>query len=148
VRGPIGCRYLDDPERQMTYVVEGWNLTGDAFHADKDGFLWYHSRTDDMIVSAGYNISGPEIEEVLLEHSAVLECAVVGAPDPHRGQIVKAFVVLRDPTLATEDLKKSLQDMVKTSIAPYKYPRAIEFLSALPRTETGKVQRAVLRAGG
>jgi 2-aminobenzoate-CoA ligase len=148
VRGPIGCRYLNDPERQKAYVVEGWNLTGDAFHADKDGFLWYHSRTDDMIVSAGYNISGAEIEEVLLEHSAVLECAVVGAPDPHRGQIVKAFVVLRDPTLATEDLKKSLQDMVKTSIAPYKYPRAIEFLSALPRTETGKVQRAALRTGG
>ena len=97
MRGPIGCRYLNDPERQRAYVVNGWNLTGDAFHADADGFFWYHSRTDDMIVSSGYNISGQEIEEVLLEHPGVSECAVVGVADAARGQIAKAFVVLRDP---------------------------------------------------
>jgi 2-aminobenzoate-CoA ligase len=148
VRGPIGCRYLDDPERQKAYVVQGWNLTGDAFHADEDGFLWYHARTDDMIVSSGYNISGAEIEEVLLEQPCVGECAVVGIADAHRGQIAKAFVVLRDPGAASEGLKKQLQDVVKASIAPYKYPRAVEFVSELPRTETGKVQRATLRARG
>ena len=148
MRGPIGCRYLNDPERQKTYVVDGWNLTGDAFHADADGYLWYHSRTDDMIVSAGYNISGPEIEEILLEHPGVAECAVVGVADPARGQIAKAFVVLREPEAASEELSRAIQDFVKKSIAPYKYPRAVEFVAALPKTETGKVQRAVLRARG
>ena len=148
VRGPIGCRYLNDPERQKAYVVQGWNLTGDAFHADEDGFLWYHSRTDDMIVSAGYNISGPEIEEVLLEHPSVKECAVVGVADSTRGQVVKAFIVLRDTEAASDGLSSAIQDFVKKSIAPYKYPRAIEFVSELPRTETGKVQRTVLRSQG
>jgi 2-aminobenzoate-CoA ligase len=148
VRGPIGCRYLNDPERQKAYVVNGWNLTGDAFHADADGFFWYHSRTDDMIVSAGYNISGQEIEEVLLEHANVSECAVVGVADAARGQIVKAFVVLRDTTEASDELSRNIQDFVKKSIAPYKYPRAVEFVKELPRTPTGKINRATLRARG
>jgi len=145
VRGPIGCRYLNDPERQKAYVREGWNLTGDAFHADADGFLWYHSRTDDMIISSGYNISGQEIEEILLEHPSVSECAVVGVPDQARGQIAKAFIVLRRHEDASDDLSQAIQEFVKKSIAPYKYPRAIEFVTALPKTETGKVQRAALR---
>ena len=146
VRGPIGCRYLNDPDRQKAYVVNGWNLTGDAFHADEDGFFWYHSRTDDMIVSSGYNISGQEIEEVLLEHPSIKECAVVGVPDATRGQIVKAFIVLRDVTHGGEDLSRAIQDFVKKSIAPYKYPRAVEFVSELPKTQTGKINRAILRA--
>jgi 2-aminobenzoate-CoA ligase len=148
VRGPIGCRYLNDPDRQKAYVVSGWNLTGDAFHADADGFFWYHSRTDDMIVSSGYNISGQEIEEVLLEHPNIRECAVVGVPDSARGQIVKAFVVLRDNTQGGEDLSREIQDFVKKSIAPYKYPRAVEFVRELPKTQTGKISRGVLRARG
>jgi 2-aminobenzoate-CoA ligase len=148
VKGPIGCRYLDDPQRQQAYVKKGWNITGDAFHVDDDGFYWYHSRTDDMIVSSGYNISGSEIEEVLLEHPAVKECAVVGVADGARGQIAKAFIVPRDMAKADAALHQQLQDFVKQSIAPYKYPRAIEFVAELPRTETGKVQRAVLRARG
>ena len=146
VRGPIGCRYLSDPDRQKAYVVDGWNLTGDAFHADENGFLWYHSRTDDMIVSSGYNISGSEIEEILLEHPNVSECAVVGVLDQNRGQIAKAFIVLRRPDEASPALAEAIQDFVKKSIAPYKYPRAIEFVATLPKTETGKVQRAALRA--
>ncbi len=148
VRGPIGCRYLNDPERQRAYVVNGWNLTGDAFHADADGFFWYHSRTDDMIVSSGYNISGQEIEEVLLEHPGVSECAVVGVADAARGQIAKAFVVLRDPGQADDAQARALQDYVKASIAPYKYPRAIEFVGELPKTPSGKISRATLRARG
>jgi 2-aminobenzoate-CoA ligase len=143
VRGATGCRYLDDA-RQTVYVQHGWNLTGDAYKMDEDGYLWYQARTDDMIISAGYNISGPEVEAVLLDHPKVRECAVIGAPDAARGQIVKAFVVRRDE--ATDgDLAKELQDFVKAQIAPYKYPRAIEFVAALPRTETGKVQRFRLR---
>ena len=148
VRGPIGCRYLNDPDRQKAYVVSGWNLTGDAFHADADGFFWYHSRTDDMIVSSGYNISGQEIEEVLLEHPNIRECAVVGVPDSARGQIVKAFVVLRDNSPGGEDLSREIQDFVKKSIAPYKYPRAVEFVRELPKTQTGKISRGILRARG
>jgi 2-aminobenzoate-CoA ligase len=144
VRGPTGCRYLADP-RQTTYVQGGWNLTGDAYLMDEDGYLWYQARTDDMIISAGYNISGPEIEAVLLDHPGVGECAVIGAPDAARGQIVKAFVVPRDPAGADAALVKTLQDFVKAQIAPYKYPRQIEFVAALPRTETGKVQRFRLR---
>jgi 2-aminobenzoate-CoA ligase len=144
VRGPTGCRYLAD-ERQKDYVVEGWNLTGDAYRMDEDGYFWFQARTDDMIVSGGYNISGPEIEEALLEHEAVAECAVVGAPDPDRSAIVKAFVVLRAGKAASPELARALQDFVKQRIAPYKYPRAIEFADNLPRTETGKVQRFVLR---
>jgi 2-aminobenzoate-CoA ligase len=146
VRGPIGCRYLNDPDRQKAYVVDGWNLTGDAFHADTDGFFWYHSRTDDMIVSSGYNISGQEIEEILLEHPDISECAVVGVPDLARGQIVKAFIVLRETAQGGDDLSRAIQDFVKKSVAPYKYPRAVEFVSELPKTQTGKINRATLRA--
>jgi 2-aminobenzoate-CoA ligase len=144
VRGPTGCRYLAD-ERQKEYVRDGWNLTGDAYKVDEDGYFWFQARTDDMIISAGYNIAGPEVEEALLEHAAVAECAVVGAPDPVRGQIVKAFVVPRQGTAGSDTLGKELQEFVKRRIAAYKYPRAIEFLDGLPRTETGKVQRFRLR---
>ncbi|WP_343054971.1 AMP-binding protein [Azospirillum oleiclasticum] len=144
VRGPTGCRYLDDP-RQANYVQRGWNLTGDAFHVDGDGFFWYHARTDDLIVSGGYKISGLEVEDVLLHHDLVEECAVIASPDPLRGTVPKAFVVVRDGVALTNDLARDLQDYVKTRIAPYKYPRAVEFLEQLPRTETGKVQRYKLR---
>jgi 2-aminobenzoate-CoA ligase len=149
VRGPTGCRYLHNEERQRAYVTDGWNLTGDSYKRDADGYFWYQARTDDMIISAGYNISGPEVESVLLEHPAVLECGVVGVPDEERGQIVKAYVVLRpgpdSPHAAGAETVKLLQDFVKSQIAPYKYPRAIEFLEALPRTATGKLQRFRLR---
>jgi 2-aminobenzoate-CoA ligase len=145
VRGPTGCRYLDNLERQNAYVKKGWNLPGDRYRQDADGYFWYVARADDMIVSAGYNIGGPEVEAVLLDHPKVAECAVVGAPDPERGQIVKAFVVLRDPEDAGDGTVKELQDFVKQQIAPYKYPRAVEFVDALPKTETGKVQRFKLR---
>ncbi|MBL8834524.1 MAG: AMP-binding protein [Rhodospirillales bacterium] len=145
VRGPTGCRYLDDIERQRKYVQNGWNLTGDAYRMDEQGYFWYQARTDDMIVTAGYNVSGPEVEGILLDHPKIRECAVVGAPDAERGTIVKAFVVLRDPRQADAATAKELQDHVKATIAPYKYPRAIEFVEALPRTETGKVQRFKLR---
>jgi 2-aminobenzoate-CoA ligase len=146
VRGVTGCRYLDDP-RQSTYVVDGWNLTGDAFRMDEDGFFWFQARTDDMIVSSGYNISGAEVEAALLEHPAVGECAVVASPDDERGHVVKAFVVLASVDVAADAaLVTELQDHVKARIAPYKYPRRIEFLDALPRTPTGKVQRTHLRA--
>jgi 2-aminobenzoate-CoA ligase len=145
VRGPTGCRYLDDLERQRRYVQNGWNVTGDTYRMDKDGYFWYQARSDDMIISAGYNISGPEVEGVLLEHAKVRECAVVGAPDAERGMLVKAFVVLRSPQDATAETMKELQEFVKAQIAPYKYPRAVEFVDTLPRTETGKVQRFKLR---
>lgn len=145
VQGPTGCRYLDDADRQREYVQNGWNLTGDAYKVDADGYYWYQARTDDMIISAGYNIAGPEVENVLLEHPAVSECAVVGAPDPDRGHIVKAVVVLRSDYQGTPALVKDLQDFVKARIAPYKYPRAVEFVSELPRTATGKLQRFRLR---
>jgi len=144
VRGPTGCRYLDDP-RQRNYVRDGWNLTGDAYRMDEDGYFWFQARADDMIISAGYNISGPEVEEALMAHADVAECAVVGAPDASRGNIVKAFVVLKPGVTANEDKVKSLQDFVKATIAPYKYPRAIEFVSELPKTETNKIQRFKLR---
>jgi 2-aminobenzoate-CoA ligase len=144
VRGPTGCRYLAD-DRQKEYVRDGWNLTGDAYMVDRDGYFWFQARTDDMIISAGYNVAGPEVEEALLEHDAVAECAVVSAPDPVRGQIVKAFVVPRQGIAGSDTLRKELQEFVKQRIAAYKYPRAIEFLDALPRTETGKVQRFRLR---
>jgi 2-aminobenzoate-CoA ligase len=145
VRGVTGCRYLDDEERQRRYVADGWNLTGDAYRRDEDGYFWYQARTDDMIISAGYNISGPEVEAVLLDHPQVAECAVVGAPDPERGEIVKAYVVPRDKAAAGDGLDRALQDWVKQQIAPYKYPREVEFIDALPRTDTGKVQRYKLR---
>lgn len=145
VRGPTGCRYLDD-ERQAGYVRDGWNLTGDAGRIDEDGFFWYHARTDDLIVSGGYKISGTEVEDVLLRHEIVEECAVIAAPDPLRGTIPKAYVVIRDGIEATEETARLLQDFVKERIAPYKYPRAVAFLERLPRTETGKIQRYKLRA--
>lgn len=144
VRGPTGCRYLDDP-RQADYVIDGWNVTGDTYLQDEDGYFWFQARSDDMIISAGYNIAGPEVEAALLGHDAVAECAVVGAPDAKRGEIVKAFVVPRDPATPGDALAGELQAYVKQAIAPYKYPRAIEFIEALPRTETGKVQRFKLR---
>ena len=145
VRGPTGCRYLEMPEQQRKYVQNGWNLTGDAYRCDADGYFWYQARTDDMIVSAGYNISGPEVEAALLDHPKVLECAVVGSPDRERGEIVKAFVVLRPAAAADEATRSELQEFVKAEIAPYKYPRALEFVTSLPRTETGKIQRFRLR---
>lgn len=145
VRGPTGCRYLDDIDRQKKYVRNGWNFTGDAYRKDADGYFWYNSRSDDMIISSGYNISGLEVEDVLLTHPLVRECAVVGISDQERGQIVKACVVLNQLDADTESLEKELQDFVKQQIAPYKYPRVIEFLKELPKTETGKVQRFKLR---
>ena len=144
VQGPTGCRYLSDP-RQADYVKGGWNYTGDAYLQDADGYFFYQSRTDDMIISAGYNIAAIEVEDVLLRHEAVAECAVIGHPDDERGQIVKAFVVLRAPHRGDEAMVKALQDFVKATVAPYKYPRAVEFREALPRTETGKLQRFRLR---
>lgn len=143
VRGPTGCRYLDDP-RQANYVQGGWNVTGDTYRIDAQGYFHFVARSDDMIVSSGYNIAAPEVENALLMHGAVAECAVIGAPDADRGMIVKAYVVPAtgegDPALA-----RLLQDHVKATIAPYKYPRAVEFVSALPKTLTGKVQRYRLR---
>jgi 2-aminobenzoate-CoA ligase len=144
VQGPTGCRYLSDP-RQADYVKGGWNYTGDAYLQDADGYFFYQSRTDDMIISAGYNIAAIEVEDVLLRHEAVAECAVIGHPDEERGQIVKAFVVLRAPHSGDEAMVKALQDFVKATVAPYKYPRAVEFRESLPRTETGKLQRFRLR---
>ena len=145
VKGPTGCRYLDNLERQATYVQNGWNLTGDAYVRDAEGYFWYQARTDDLIVSAGHKISGPEVEAVLLDHPAVAECGVVAAPDELRGFIVKAYVVPRAGFAPGPELVKELQDFAKAEIAPYKYPRAIEFLESLPRTETGKLQRFKLR---
>ncbi|MBV8469791.1 MAG: AMP-binding protein [Burkholderiaceae bacterium] len=144
VKGPTGCRYLAD-ERQRAYVLKGWNLTGDAYLQDADGYFVYQSRTDDMIISGGYNIAGPEVEAALLAHPAVAECGVIGVPDEARGQIVKAVVVLRPGFVAGEALVRELQDFVKSTVAPYKYPRAVVFRDKLPRTETGKLQRFRLR---
>ena len=147
VRGPTGCRYLDD-ERQRDYVAEGWNLTGDSFWRDADGRFHFAARSDDMIVSAGYNIAGPEVEAALLAHDHVAECAVIGAPDEERGQIVEAHVVLAGGAEPTPETAKALQDHVKAAIAPYKYPRRIVFADALPKTATGKIQRFRLRGTG
>jgi 2-aminobenzoate-CoA ligase len=144
VRGPTGCRYLADP-RQSVYVQSGWNVTGDTYLMDKDRYFWYQARSDDMIISAGYNIAGPEVETVLLTHPAVAECGVVAAPCPERGHIVKAYIVLRPGSSSDEAMTKTLQDFVKAAIAPYKYPRAIEYVASLPRTQTGKLQRFELR---
>ncbi|HSI60117.1 MAG TPA: AMP-binding protein [Ideonella sp.] len=145
VKGPTGCRYLDD-ERQLNYVKDGWNYTGDAYLIDDDGYFVYQSRTDDMIITAGYNVGAPEVEDALLKHADVAECAVIGVPDAERGQIVKAFVVPRAGVERTPQFVEALQNFVKQSIAPYKYPRAVELCDALPRTESGKLQRFVLRA--
>mgnify|MGYP001367857123 CR=1 FL=1 len=144
VIGPTGCRYLDEP-RQKKYVQQGWNYPGDSFVMDADGYFYYQARDDDMIITAGYNVAGPEVENCLAQHDAVAECAVIGKADDERGMIVKAFVVLRGGWVGDEVTARALQDYVKTSLAPYKYPRQIEFLRALPRTETGKLQRNRLR---
>jgi 2-aminobenzoate-CoA ligase len=144
VRGPTGCRYLSDA-RQKAYVCDGWNLTGDAYFQDEEGRFHFAARADDMIVSAGYNIAGPEVESALLSHAEVAECAVIGAADIERGQIVTAFVVLKAGSDGDAACAKRLQDHVKAVIAPYKYPRAIKFVDALPKTQTGKVQRFKLR---
>jgi len=144
VRGPTGCRYLAD-DRQRGYVAGGWNVTGDRFVQDEEGYFSFVARNDDMIVSSGYNIAGPEVEAVLLAHDQVLECAVVAAPDPERGQIVQAHVVLAEGAEPGEDMARTLQDHVKAAIAPYKYPRSIVFADVLPKTATGKIQRFKLR---
>ncbi len=146
VRGPTGCRYLAD-ERQTSYVRGGWNLTGDAFSQDEEGYFRFAARADDMIVSSGYNIAGPEVEAALLAHPAVSECGVIGVPDDERGQIVEAHVVLADGAPADGDMVSALQEHVKNLIAPYKYPRSVRFIDALPKTQTGKVQRFRLRTG-
>jgi 2-aminobenzoate-CoA ligase len=145
VKGPTGCRYLDDP-RQADYVHDGWNVTGDTYRRDPDGYFWYLARSDDMIVSSGYNIGAPEVENALLSHPAVAECAVIGVPCAERGQKVKAFVVLADFATPSDELADKLKDFVKDQIAPYKYPREIEFVEALPKTATGKLKRSDLRA--
>ena len=144
VKGPTGCRYLAD-ERQKKYVIDGWNITGDSFSMSEDGHLHFAARNDDMIISAGYNIAGPEVEAALLSHPAVLECGVIGAPSDERGHIVEAHVVLTEEHEPSEELVKALQDHVKAAIAPFKYPRSVVFTDALPKTETGKIQRFRLR---
>jgi 2-aminobenzoate-CoA ligase len=144
VKGPTGCRYLDDI-RQATYVQNGWNFPGDAFSQDEDGYFFYQARTDDMIITAGYNVAGPEVEAALLLHPAVAECGVVGKPDDERGMVILAYVVLKPGHAADTTQVKTLQDHVKHTLAPYKYPRELRFVNALPRTETGKLQRFALR---
>jgi len=144
VMGPTGCRYLDDA-RQQNYVKQGWNYPGDAFMQDDDGYFFYQARDDDMIITAGYNVGGPEVEDALLKHPAVAECGVVGMPDEERGMIVKAYCVLKPGHTGDTAMVKTLQEHVKSTIAPFKYPRAIEFVASLPRTETGKLQRFRLR---
>jgi benzoate-CoA ligase family protein len=147
VQGPVGCRYLCD-DRQLQYVHDGWNVTGDSFIRDPQGYFWYQARSDDMIISSGYNIAGPEVEGALLRHPDVAEAAVVGVPDESRGALVKAYVVLAEGIGVGDDSTRALQDFVKQQIAPYKYPRVIEFVDALPRTSSGKVQRFRLREQG
>jgi 2-aminobenzoate-CoA ligase len=144
VKGPVGCRYLSD-DRQRVYVQNGWNITGDTFRRDADGYFWYEARSDDMIVSSGYNIAGPEVEQTLLDHPDVAECAVVAYPDEDRGSIVKAYIVLAPGVVADDHEVRALQNFVKSVIAPYKYPRAIEFIDELPKTPTGKVSRKALK---
>ena len=144
VIGPTGCKYLDEP-RQKKYVVNGWNYPGDSFMMDADGYFYYQARDDDMIITAGYNVAGPEVENCLALHEAVAECAVIGKADEERGMLVKAYVVLKDVAAASDATRVALQDFVKTNLAPYKYPRQIEFVTSLPRTETGKLQRHRLR---
>jgi 2-aminobenzoate-CoA ligase len=147
VRGPTGCRYLAD-ERQANYVRGGWNLTGDSFWQDEEGYFHFAARSDDMIVSAGYNIAGPEVEAALLSHAEVVECAVIGASDEERGEIVQAHVVLTRGVERSLEMVKRLQDHVKATIAPYKYPRSIVFIDALPKTATPKIQRFKLKREG
>ena len=147
VKGPTGGKYLAD-DRQSAYVQNGWNITGDLYRMDEEGYFWFQARSDDMIISSGYNIGGPEVEDALLDHPAVSECAVIGSPDDARGQIVKAFIILSADYAPGDILTKELQDFVKQTIAPYKYPRAIEYVTSLPKTETGKIQRFLLRQQG
>ena len=142
--GPTGCKYLDDA-RQAKYVKNGWNYPGDAFTQDADGYFFYQARDDDMIITSGYNVGGPEVEDALMLHPAVAECGVIGLPDDERGMIVKAFVVLKPGIDANNACVKLLQDHVKATLAPFKYPRQIDFVDKLPRTETGKLQRFRLR---
>lgn len=144
LKGPTGCRYLADM-RQSAYVRNGWNITGDTYHTDEDGYYYFHARADDIIVTSGYNVSSPEVESVLLEHPAVAECGVVGTPDADRGQILKAFIVVKPGVASNDELVKELQDFVKNNAAPYKYPRIVVFVDSLPRTETGKLQRFRLK---
>jgi len=144
VIGPTGCKYFDD-ERQQKYVRNGWNYPGDSFTMDADGYFFYQARDDDMIVTSGYNVAGPEVENCLALHPAVAECAVIGVADIERGMVVKAFVVLRSNFAASPETEQAIKDFVKANLAPYKYPRQVEFLAALPRTETGKLQRHRLR---
>jgi 2-aminobenzoate-CoA ligase len=145
IQGPTGCRYWNRPDRQREYVRHGWNLPGDIYVQDEEGYFIYQCRSDDMIISGGYNIAGPEVEATLMEHPAVQECAVVASPDATRGTIPKAFVVLRAGNQSNPELAAELQAFVKGRLAPYKYPRSIEFVSALPKTETGKIRRVELR---
>lgn len=145
IKGPTGCRYLAD-DRQKNYVINGWNVTGDAYRVDEDGYYWFEARMDDIIISGGYNISGPEVEGALLKHPSIMECAVVSAPDEKRGHVVKAHVVLKNHNSPSEQLTKELQGFVKSTIAPYKYPRVIEYTDGLPKTKTGKIQRFKLRS--
>ena len=144
VKGPTGCKYLDDV-RQANYVKGGWNYPGDAFIQDADGYFFYQARDDDMIITSGYNVGGPEVEDALMQHPAVAECGVIGLPDDERGMVVKAFVVLKPDVEGNDACVKLLQDHVKATLAPFKYPRQIEFVGKLPRTETGKLQRFKLR---
>jgi 2-aminobenzoate-CoA ligase len=145
VKGPTGCRYWRKPDRQRDYVRAGWNVTGDVYVQDQDGYFWYQCRNDDLIICGGYNIAGPEVENVLLEHPAVLEAAVIASPDTLRGFTPKAVVVLKNDVEPTEALVTELQEHVKRELAPYKYPREVEFVESLPRTETGKIRRVELR---
>ena len=145
VKGPNGCRYLDDIDRQRAYVHDGWNLSGDLCIRNEEGYFSYEARTDDMILTGGYNVSGLEVEAVLMEHSAIREVAVVGSPDKNRGQVVKAFIELRDKNLANDKLVIELQNFVKSQISAFKYPREVEFVEELPHTPTGKIQRGALR---
>jgi 2-aminobenzoate-CoA ligase len=144
VKGPTGCRYLSD-ERQRSYIVNGWNVTGDTFYRDADGYFYYQARADDMIVSSGYNIGAPEVEAAIDQHPDVEECGVVGRPDPERGTLVCAFIVLREGVTGDDTKRKEIQDFVKSRIAPYKYPRDVRFVDQLPRNPSGKLQHYRLR---
>lgn len=145
VRGITGCKYLNSPDKQKEYVENGWNITGDIFRKDEDGYFWFVARGDDMIISSGYNIAAIEVESVLLTHDDIAECAVVGLPDENRGMLVCAYLVLKDKTKACDELTKAIQDWFKEVAAPYKYPREIRYMDALPKTETGKIQRFKLK---
>jgi 2-aminobenzoate-CoA ligase len=145
VRGITGCKYLNRLDKQVEYVQNKWNITGDLFKKDDDGYYWFVARGDDMIISSGYNIAAIEVESVLLTHDAILECAVVGIPDENRGMLVCANIVLKNPASANDDLVKTIQDWFKQVAAPYKYPRIIRFHEVLPKTETGKIQRFKLK---